>query len=81
MLEYFVRLPFKAVPGELDADVLFRMGLTAGPIMGLAAVFSLLIYSRYNLPQSRHKEILQALKDRLENQAKEDDNAQSIAKE
>ena len=49
--------------------------------MGLAAVFSLLIYSRYNLPQSRHKEILQALKDRLENQAKEDDNAQSIAKE
>ena len=49
--------------------------------MGLAAVFSLLIYSRYNLPRSRHEEILQALKDRLENQDKEHDNAQSIAKE
>lgn len=81
MLEYFVRLPFKAVPGELDADVLFRMGLTAGPIMGLAAVFSLLIYSRYNLPRSRHEEILQGLQDRLEKKDKEHDNAQSIAKE
>ena len=64
MLEYFVRLPFKAVPGELEADVLLRMGITAGPIMGLAAVFSLVIYSRYNLPRARHQEILKALNER-----------------
>ncbi|MDB2645890.1 MFS transporter [Pseudomonadales bacterium] len=86
MLEYFVRLPFKAVPGELEADVLIRMGLTAGPIMGLAAVFSLLIYSRYNLPRERHQEILQRLKDRqnaMENVQKggnESGNTQSITK-
>lgn len=64
MLEYYVRLPFKAVPGELEAAVLVRMGLTAGAIMGLVAVFSLLIYSRYNLPRERHQEILQGLQDR-----------------
>ncbi len=89
MLEYFVRLPFKAVPGELDPDVLVRMGLTAGPIMGLAAVFSLLIYSRYNLPKERHQEILQGLKDRQSarenaqeaDKEKADVHAQSIAKE
>lgn len=86
MLEYFVRLPFKAVPGELEADVLIRMGLTAGPIMGLAAVFSLLIYSRYNLPRERHQEILQSLKDRqnekenVQEGGNESGNTQSIAK-
>ena len=64
MLEYYVRLPFKAVPGELEAAVLIRMGLTAEAIMGLVAVFSLLIYSRYNLPRERHQEILQGLQDR-----------------
>jgi len=87
MLEYFVRLPFKAVPGELEADVLVRMGLTAGPIMGLAAVFSLLIYSRYNLPRERHQEILQGLQDRQNEKesghegVNGNDKAQSIDKE
>jgi len=87
MLEYFVRLPFKAVPGELEADVLVRMGLTAGPIMGLAAVFSLLIYSRYNLPRERHQEILQGLQDRQNEKesghegVNGNDNAQSVDKE
>ena len=81
-----MRLPFKAVPGELEADVLIRMGLTAGPIMGLAAVFSLLIYSRYNLPRERHQEILQSLKDRqnekenVQEGGNESGNTQSIAK-
>jgi Na+/melibiose symporter-like transporter len=40
------------------------MGITAGPLMGLAAVFSLVIYSRYNLPRARHQEILKALNER-----------------
>ena len=58
--------------------------------MGLAAVFSLLIYSRYNLPRERHQEILQNLKDRQNAEenvqeggnesGKESGKAQSIAK-
>ncbi len=64
MLDLFVRLPFEAVPGQLEADVLFRLGITAGPIMGLAAVISLLIYSRYRLNRLRHREIMQILEAR-----------------
>ena len=62
MLDVFVRLPFEAIPGQLDEDILFRLGLTAGPIMGIAAIISLTIYSRYNLNRARHKEIIAGLK-------------------
>ena len=49
MLDLFVRLPFEAVPGQLDEGVLTRLGITAGPVMGLSAVVSLALYSRYKL--------------------------------
>ena len=61
MLDLFVRLPFDAVPGQLADGVLIRLGITAGPIMGLAAIISLLIYSRYNLNQAKHREVRLAL--------------------
>jgi Na+/melibiose symporter-like transporter len=64
MLDVFVRLPFEAVPGELADDVLLRMGITAGPIMGLAAMLSWLIYSRYQLNRDRHAVILAELAQR-----------------
>jgi len=40
---------------------MLRLGITAGPIMGLAAIISLLVYSRYRLTARRHKEIMQTL--------------------
>jgi len=61
MLDLFVHLPFKAVPGQLDADVLIRMGVTAGPLIGIAAIISLLIYSRYSLNRERHQQIIAEL--------------------
>lgn len=64
MLEYYVRLPFQAIPGELSADTLTRLGISAGPLMGVAAIFSLLIYSRYNLSRDRHQEIMRKLRER-----------------
>jgi Na+/melibiose symporter-like transporter len=60
-LDLFVRLPFEAVPGQLDDGVLVRLGITAGPVMSITAVLSLLVYSRYGLNRERHREILQAL--------------------
>ena len=66
MLEYYVDLPFQAVPGELDPDTLTRLGITAGPIMGIAAIVSLLIYSRYNLSRDRHQEIIQEIRKRAD---------------
>jgi len=64
LLDQFVRLPFQAVPGELDADVLVRLGITAGPIMGGAALIAVFIYARYNLPRARHEEIRAAIEAR-----------------
>ncbi len=61
MLDVYVRLPFEAVPGALSDDVRLRLGVTAGPLMGLAALISLAIYSRYNLGRARHAQILEEL--------------------
>lgn len=67
LLDVYVRLPFDAVPGELESDVLFRMGILAGPAMGVAAIIAVFIYNRYNLSRERHQEIIVQLKQR-ENQ-------------
>ncbi|MFK7914478.1 MAG: MFS transporter [Pseudomonadales bacterium] len=64
MLDYFVRLPFEAVPGALDADVLMRLGLTAGPIMGVAALLAIFVYYQYQLDRTRHAEILAGIASR-----------------
>jgi GPH family glycoside/pentoside/hexuronide:cation symporter len=60
-LDFFVRLPFNAVPSQLEDEVLVRLGITAGPVMGFAAIISLMIYSRYNLSRERHAEIIRSL--------------------
>jgi Na+/melibiose symporter-like transporter len=62
-LDLYVRLPFEAVPGQLDDDVLTRLGISAGPVMSIAAILSLLTYTRYKLNRKRHQEILRALQD------------------
>jgi Na+/melibiose symporter-like transporter len=63
-LDLFVHLPFEAVPGQLDDGVLIRMGIAAGPIMSIAAIISLVVYSRYKLNRERHQEVLKALEER-----------------
>lgn len=64
MLDMFVRLPSEAFPGALDDGVLFRMGLTAGPIMAASAFIAWLIYFRYDLPRERHLEIMNEIRAR-----------------
>ena len=58
MLDFYVRLPEAAIPGELEQDVLNRLAITAGPIMGASALVSIAIYSFYRLDRKRHAEIL-----------------------
>ena len=60
-LDVFVRLPFEAVPGQLDDGVLTRLGIAAGPVMAISAIISLVVYTRYKLNRKRHQEILKAL--------------------
>lgn len=64
ILDLFVRLPFEAVPGQVDADVILRLGLAAGPIMGAGAFISIFFYARYNITSERHSRILAELAER-----------------
>ncbi|MEM1230216.1 MAG: MFS transporter [Pseudomonadota bacterium] len=64
MLDWYVRLPQEAVPGQLAEDVVFRLGLAAGPIMALSATIALFFYARYRLSHARHAEIMTELRAR-----------------
>ena len=58
MLDFYVRLPEAALPGELEQDILTRLAITAGPVMGASALVSVGVYSLYNLNRKRHTQIL-----------------------
>ncbi len=64
MLDYYVRLPQEAIPGEIGSEVLTRLGITAGPIMGSSALLAVFIYSWYNLDRNQHRAILEQLESR-----------------
>ena len=66
VLDLYVRMPFEAMPGQLDSDILFRLGIIAGPVMALSAVISLFIYNKYNLSRERHQEITRLLQQRMQ---------------
>lgn len=61
MLDFYVRLPEAAIPGELEQGVLTRLAITAGPIMGATTLISIAIYSLYSLNRKRHAEIIEAI--------------------
>lgn len=61
ILDLYIVFPFDAVPGEVDADVIWRLGLFAGPIMCIAGFCALPFYARYRLTRAKHLEILQEL--------------------
>ena len=61
LLDYYIRMPTAAVPGELESGILLRLGIIAGPVMAIAAGISIFIYSKYNLSKERHQEITNLL--------------------
>lgn len=61
MLDFYVRLPEAALPGELEQGILTRLAITAGPIMGATTLISIGIYSMYSLNRQRHAEILEQI--------------------
>ncbi|MEM8497962.1 MAG: MFS transporter [Pseudomonadota bacterium] len=60
-LDVFVHMPYDAVPGQVDQDVIVRLGIVSGPLMGIAALLAMIFYTRYALTKERHLEILKAL--------------------
>lgn len=64
MLDVAVEIPFDAVPGQVDPDVIFRLGLSAGPFMGAAALVAIYFYLKYDLTAERHAEILAEIEEK-----------------
>lgn len=64
VLDFYILMPFDAVPGQLDSNVLTRLGIVAGPVMAVAAVISLFVYNKYSLTRERHQEITRLLHQR-----------------
>ena len=57
-----------AVPGEVDAGVIFNLGLFQGPATSVFSMAALLLFLKYSLSREKHAEIAQELKVRRGNQ-------------
>lgn len=56
--------PEKAVPGDVDAEVIRMLGMFWGPLSGLFCLIALVFYMRYRLNAKSHKQIMSALEER-----------------
>jgi len=52
-----LQLPKNSVPGELDAEVVFNMGLVAGVLIPLFYIIPIYLIRFYNITRERHREI------------------------
>jgi Na+/melibiose symporter-like transporter len=58
----FAGLAAGAQPGEVPADVLFKLGVIAGPIISLSFIVPGLLLKRFDLSRERHEELREILK-------------------
>jgi Na+/melibiose symporter-like transporter len=56
-----IAFPQGAKPGEIGADVLFKLGLVDGPIAAIPALIGIYCYGRYGITKARHAEIQREL--------------------
>jgi Na+/melibiose symporter-like transporter len=57
----FAGLATGAEPGSVPGDVLFTLGVIAGPIISLSFIVPGLLLTRFDLSRHRHAELRQAL--------------------
>lgn len=56
-----IQFPRKALPGTVDPEVIFRLGLIQGPGTSVFVLAALLLYTRYGLDRHKHAEIRRQL--------------------
>ncbi len=59
-----IAFPAKAVPGEVDPDIIFRLGIADSPVTVVPAIIAAFIYAGYRLNKQTHDEIREALEAR-----------------
>jgi len=53
-----IAFPKKALPGSVEPDVIFNLGLVQGPVTSIFTLMGLLLYLGYRLTRERHEEIV-----------------------
>lgn len=59
-----IAFPEKAVPGQVDAQVIFNLGLVQGPATSIFMLAAIASYTGYKLSRKRHSEIVSQLNQR-----------------
>ncbi len=59
-----IAFPKNAMPGSVDSEVIFRLGLVQGPLTSIFTLGGLALYLGYKLSKSRHDEIVRELMER-----------------
>lgn len=60
----FVKMPEDVMPGDVAPEVLFKLGLIVGPILGVLFIIPFIIANRLSLTRAKHAEIQDALRER-----------------
>jgi GPH family glycoside/pentoside/hexuronide:cation symporter len=56
-----IHFPQGAKPGQVGADVLFKLGLVDGPIVAIPALAAIYFYARYSITKHSHAEMQRTL--------------------
>jgi Na+/melibiose symporter-like transporter len=59
-----IEFPKQAVRGQIPEDVVWNLGLIAGPATSVFSLVALIFYLRYRITRQRHQEVMKALKAR-----------------
>lgn len=60
----FIHLDVLATPGEVPSDVLFKLGLVVGPLLGCLFVIPFVATRFFTVSRAKHAEIKKALLER-----------------
>ena len=59
-----IQFPVKSKPGEVDADVIYWLGMIDSPITIIPGLLAVCFYAGYRLNRQRHQQIQQQLSER-----------------
>ena len=61
LLDYAIRFPANAVPGEVGTDIVFRLGVVGGVLVPVLYLVPYYLATLYRISRERHAEIRAAL--------------------
>ena len=73
LLDY-IAFPRGAAAGSVPEDIVWQLGMIAGPATSVITFFGMALYLRYKITRARHTEIVALLEARLADRASKQDN-------